>query len=79
MRIIVHSEDELLEVARKLLHCGTNLRYWTKQWNEKHGGLLLQRKQYWEKKWDELMEELEARRSNLLTEVKIEIKDTDNS
>lgn len=74
MRIRIESEEELLELARKLLHCGVNLRYWTKEWNKKHGGILLERKKYWEKKMDDLLEELGAEKTQLQAEVHISIK-----
>lgn len=73
MRIIVNSEDDLVTIARNLLHISVNVRYWQKEWNEKHGGVLLERKKFWENKMDEYLKELGARKSNLLTEVKIEI------
>lgn len=75
MRIIVHSEDELYEIARNLLHISVNIRHWQKEWNEKHGGVLLERKKHWENRMDEYLKELGARKTNLLTEVKIEIND----
>jgi hypothetical protein len=74
MRIVVQSEDELYEISKNLLHISVNLRYWTKEWDKHHGKTLLERKQYWQNRMDEYLEELGARKTQLLTEVKIEIK-----
>lgn len=74
MHIRIKSEEELLDLAKKLLHCAVNVRYWQKEWNEKHGGALLERKKYWEKRMDNLLEELGAEKVDKLYDVHISIK-----
>lgn len=73
MRVIIHSEDDLVDVTRNLLHISINLIHWTKEWEKYHGKILNDRKKYWQNRMEEYLEELGARKTQLLTEVKIEI------
>lgn len=79
MRIRIESEEELLQLAKKLLHCSVNLRFWQKEWNEKHGGNLLEKKKFWEKKMDDLLADLGAEKTHNQSEVHISIKNENES
>lgn len=73
MQVKLKTEDELKDMAAKLLHISVNLRHWTKEWNEKHGGLLLQRKKFWENKMDEYLEELKTEKTHTENSIHISI------
>jgi hypothetical protein len=75
MRIVIHSEEELIELARKLLHISVNMRHWQKEWHQHHGAVLLGKKKDWEGRMDALLEELKAERSKVISEVKLIVKD----
>lgn len=73
MKITITSEEELLKLAKEALHILSNLRHFTKKWNENHGVQLKQRKNYYEEKADELIERLQIEEHRRESQVKIEV------
>lgn len=73
MKIKISSEQELVEVAEELIHIVTNLRKFTKLWNESYGAELKRKKQYYEKRADELIERLQVKEHKHPESIKIEV------
>lgn len=73
VKIKIQSEGELLKVATEALHILSNLRHFTKKWNENHGVQLKQRKNYYEEKADELIQRLRIEEHRIELQVKIEV------
>lgn len=73
MKIIVKSEEELVNVATELAHVLCNLRHFTRLWNETHGAELRARKKYWEDKCDELLKRLQITEHRQSNQIKIEV------
>lgn len=74
MKIRITSEQELIEIACEAIHVLSNLRYFTKLWNESHGFELKQRKVYYEKLADALLEKLNVTEHREAKQIKIEIE-----
>jgi hypothetical protein len=74
MHIKVNSEEELLQIAKELLHFSYNCRFWQKEWQEHHGGRLLEAKRKWEEKLDELHERLGVTKADSIYHVHISIQ-----
>ena len=74
MKVVVQSEKGLIEVATEAIHVLSNLRYFTKLWNESHGFELKQRKVYYEKLADCLLEKLKVTEHREAKQIKIEIE-----
>jgi hypothetical protein len=74
MRIIVTSEDELKEVAARLLHNLVNLRHAQNEWYEDRGSEKLRKKHYWERKVDDLLVKLKASKTHHQQEIHISIE-----
>ena len=72
MPIKIKDENELHEIAKELAHVLTNLRYWTKHWEETYGAFARNTKKRWEKKADELIIKLDLFKTKLKSEIKIE-------
>jgi len=75
MKIKIHSEEELVQVAAELIHALANLRKFTKLWDESHGVDLKRQKKYYEAKADELIERLQVPEHRNPEQVKIEINE----
>lgn len=76
MIIKINSEEELISVATEALHIISNLRKFTKLWEETHGTVLKERKKYYERKADELIQKLQVAEHKHPEQIKIEV---DNS
>lgn len=74
MKVTIKSEDELIKVATDAIHVLSNLRHFTKLWNESHGFELKQRKVYYEKLADALLEKLNVTEHREAKQIKIEIE-----
>lgn len=74
MKIKISSEEELLKVATEAIHLLSNLRHFTKKWNETHGYDLKQRKTYYEGLADSLLERLKVTEHRQSNQIKIEIE-----
>lgn len=64
VKVTVKTEEELVELTRRLLHIMINLRHWTAIWNEHYGTKNLHEKKKWEKRADELIQELKIKREH---------------
>lgn len=78
MRVVVKNEQELLELAKDLLHVLINLRYWSNEWHLHHGSVLLEHKKKWEKRADALIQRLKVSRSPNAFDVHIKLENNDN-
>jgi len=58
MKIIIHSEEELIKVATEALHILNNLRRTTKDWKEHYGSDRRQRMFHYEEMADTFLERL---------------------
>lgn len=74
MRVVINTEQELLELSKEFLYVMTNLRYWQNEWSKHHGYVLLQQKKKWEAKADELLERLKTKGSVHKYDVHIKIE-----
>lgn len=74
MKVVVHSEQELIEVATEAIHLLNNLRHVTKLWNESHGCELRSRKKYYEELSDKFLEKLKVTEHRQANQIKIEIE-----
>ncbi len=63
MRVVINSEEELLDLAKELLYVMANMRHWQDQWSKHYGKTLLAQKKKWEVRADELLERLKTTRS----------------
>lgn len=77
MIVKVHSEEELLMIAKEALHILVNLRHNSKAWERDYGAALKEAKKYWEGKADVFLNELQVKRSGRVNDVHITIKDND--
>lgn len=75
MKIIIQSEDELIKVAAEALHILSNLRKFTRLWEETHGVVLKRNKKYYEEKADTFISNLQVPDHKQLHEIKIEINE----
>lgn len=73
MKIKLSSEQELIDTATEAIHILSNLRKFTKLWEQGYGVELRNRKKYWEKKADELIEKLKVGEQRHSRDIKIEI------
>ena len=73
MKIKITSEQELIDVTTELIHCLSNLRKFTKLWEQRFGVELKERKKYYEKKADELIERLKVTEHRNQQQIKLEI------
>lgn len=75
MKIKIQSEQELIDVCTEALHVLSNLRKFTKLWEESYGVDLKARKKYYEQKADELIKRLQVTENRQQTKIKIEINE----
>lgn len=73
MKITVHSEEELLNLCKELLHITVNLRAATKLWEQHYGCALRNKKKYYEARADELIERLQVTDHKHSHDIKIDI------
>ena len=73
MKIKINDEQELVDVCTEALHILSNLRKFTKLWEESYGVDLRRRKKYYEEKADELIERLQVPENRKQSQIKIEI------
>jgi len=73
MRVIINSQEELIEYARDLTHLVANLRHAQKEWQEYYGANLLSRKKFWEKKVDDFINQHNIEATQIEYEVDIKI------
>lgn len=64
VKVTVKSEEELVELTKKLLHILVNLRHRSTIWHEQHGATNLYAKKKWEQRADELIQELNIQRQH---------------
>jgi hypothetical protein len=74
MHLKIESEDELKDIAAKLLHHLVNLRHAQNEWYEDRGSEKLRKKHYWERKVDDLLVELKAGKTHHQKEIHISIE-----
>lgn len=79
MKIIVKSEEELVNVATELVHVLNNLRFFTRKWEETYGVELRARKKYYEDKADELLKRLQVTEHRQSNQIKIEVNASTNT
>lgn len=72
-KIIVKSEDELIELTKELWHVLVNLRYWTNEWQKEHGAILLEHKKKWEARADELIKTHGLQKTNASSGIEISL------
>jgi hypothetical protein len=77
MNIKVTNEQELLKITEEAIHIITNLRHFTKKWNEGHGYELRQRKAYYEEQADKLIQRLQITEHRRANQIKIEVNGTE--
>lgn len=75
MKIIIQTEEELIQVTAELIHVICNLRKFTKLWEEGHGVELKIKKKRYEQKADELIERLKVPEHRQVGQIKIEINE----
>lgn len=75
MKIIVHSEEELMQLAVDAIHILHNLRRTTEDWRLHYGSHRLSRVKYFEEKADDLFRRLHVKEANKDNPIKIEVKD----
>jgi len=73
MNIKVTDEQELLDLAAEAVHILTNLRHYTKLWEESYGVELKRRKKVWEERGDKLIARLQMPELKQNETIKIEI------
>lgn len=78
MKITIHSEEELIQVTKELVHVLCNLRKFSKLWEQEYGVKLKERKKYYEAKADELIERLQVPEHRQVGQIKIEINNGTN-
>lgn len=79
MRVKLNSEEELVNMARELLHVMVNLRHWSTKWEQEYGSDLLAAKKKWERKSDDILAKYQVTKTNLKQEIKIEVDATENT
>jgi len=79
MKVVVKSEEELMELGSELLHILVNLRFATKAWERDYGANLRGRKKYYELKADELIQKLQLTKSHHSYQIKIDINAEENT
>jgi hypothetical protein len=79
MKIRVENEQQLFDLAEELLRITTNLRHYTKLWEESYGVVLRDRKKCWEDKADKLIATLQVSKLNRNETFKIEIDETNKT
>lgn len=72
----IKDEEELLSLCMESLRILNNLRYTTKDWEEKYGAQTKTRKKHWEKKADELLDKLDLLPCERQKEIDIKIEIT---
>lgn len=73
MKIIVKDEEELVKIAEEALHILSNLRKFTKLWEDQYGSILKTKKKRVEKSADEFLDKLKVQEHVRLHEVKIDL------
>lgn len=73
MKVKIKNEEELVKVAEELIHILTNLRKYTKLWEESYGVVLKTKKKNFEKRADELIERIQAPEHTRRDEINIVI------
>lgn len=79
MKIKISSEQELISVCEEALHIISNLRKFTKLWEQTHGVELKERKKYYETKADEFIERLQVPEHRQAGQIKIEVNAKENT
>ena len=77
VKVTVKSEEELVELTKKLLHTLVNLRHRTAIWNEQYGAKNLYEKKKWEQRADDLIRELKIKREHPNAQFSITIQNED--
>ena len=62
MKIKIETEDDLHSLGVELLNILSNLRYWTKKWEDKYGVYMKDEKKYWEKRADDYLDSLKVKK-----------------
>jgi hypothetical protein len=75
MKILIQTEEELLQVTSELIHVLCNLRKFTKLWEQDFGVELKTKKKRYEQMADELIERLQVPEHRQAGQIKIEITD----
>jgi hypothetical protein len=75
MEIKINSEQELIKVAEEAIRVISNLRKFTKLWEESYGVELKERKKRWEARADKFINELQAFELKTNECIKIEINE----
>jgi hypothetical protein len=75
MKVIISSEERLIEVAEQAIKIIANLRKYTKLWEQTHGCELRNRKKYWEGVADGFVRSLELPELKQNDNYKIEINE----
>lgn len=73
MNIVIHSENDLLEMAQTLLHYSVNLRHWSKEWERDHGVERKQQKKIWEEKMDAYLLKIGMEKTHKQNQINISI------
>jgi hypothetical protein len=74
MIVKINSEQELFDLAEELLRIITNLRHYTKLWEESYGVVLRDRKKCWEDRADKLIATLQIQELTRNETIKIEVE-----
>jgi hypothetical protein len=78
MKIKIQSEEELISVCEEALHIISNLRKFTKLWEQEFGVELKTKKKRYEQMADELIERLQVPEHRQAGQIKIEINNGTN-
>lgn len=71
MKVKIESEEQLVAMTKELLHIISNLRHWTKLWNEHFGSYYGKQKKMWEQRADDYLEKVGMRKTNQTGEIDI--------
>lgn len=75
MEIKINSEQELIKVAEEAIRVISNLRKFTRLWEESYGVELKEKKKNWENAADRFIEKLQMKDLTRNEHVKIEINE----
>lgn len=73
MKVVIHSEEDLVQLSRELLHTLVNLNYWSKECDRDPYTKTREAKRRWQKRADELLLKYGITKTDTIQSIKIKI------
>jgi hypothetical protein len=71
MKVVINSEEELIDKFKESVHILNNLRHFTKIWQDHYGAGNNFKRVYWQEKADKFLDSLDASKTRSKEQIKI--------